>query len=192
MKVNWASAARRNGGRPIQTPQPPGTPTYPGNQGGTNWYSPSYSPRTRLFYILGVGGLRQHLRRRAPSNTRRAATSAAAASAVRSGGRRDRGAGPQARADQQLDGSSRPRRRARTRSRDRRAEVEVRHDRCHGQRHPDHRGDLLFSGGREGYFSRSTRAPARCCGRRTWAADRLGARSPTRRTAGNTSRSSPA
>jgi alcohol dehydrogenase (cytochrome c) len=26
-------------------------PTYPGNQGGTNWYSPSYSPRTGLFYV---------------------------------------------------------------------------------------------------------------------------------------------
>jgi alcohol dehydrogenase (cytochrome c) len=38
-------------GRPIQTPQPPGQPTYPGIQGGTNWYSPSYSPRTRLFYV---------------------------------------------------------------------------------------------------------------------------------------------
>jgi murein DD-endopeptidase MepM/ murein hydrolase activator NlpD len=24
---------------------------YPGNQGGTNWYSPSFSPRTGLFYI---------------------------------------------------------------------------------------------------------------------------------------------
>jgi alcohol dehydrogenase (cytochrome c) len=24
---------------------------YPGNQGGTNWYSPSFSPRTGLFYV---------------------------------------------------------------------------------------------------------------------------------------------
>ena len=38
-------------GRPMQTPQPPGQPTYPGNQGGTNWYSPSFSPRTGLFYV---------------------------------------------------------------------------------------------------------------------------------------------
>ena len=38
-------------GRPKQTPQPPGQPTYPGNQGGTNWYSPSFSPRTGLFYV---------------------------------------------------------------------------------------------------------------------------------------------
>src|SRR5262245_29131795 len=50
VKVNWMSDFDERG-RPIQTPQPPGQPTYPGNQGGTNWYSPSYSPRTRLFYI---------------------------------------------------------------------------------------------------------------------------------------------
>jgi alcohol dehydrogenase (cytochrome c) len=50
VKVNWASGFDE-GGRPIQTPQPPGLPTWPGNQGGTNWYSPSYSPRTGLFYV---------------------------------------------------------------------------------------------------------------------------------------------
>jgi alcohol dehydrogenase (cytochrome c) len=26
-------------------------PTFPGLQGGTNWYSPSHSPRTGLFYV---------------------------------------------------------------------------------------------------------------------------------------------
>jgi alcohol dehydrogenase (cytochrome c) len=50
VKVNWASGLDANG-RPIQTPQPPGAPTWPGNQGGTNWYSPSFSPRTELFYL---------------------------------------------------------------------------------------------------------------------------------------------
>jgi alcohol dehydrogenase (cytochrome c) len=50
VKVNWASGFDDKG-RPIQTRQPPGMPTYPGNQGGTNWYSPSYSPRTGLFYV---------------------------------------------------------------------------------------------------------------------------------------------
>ena len=50
VKVNWASGLDANG-RPIPTPQPPGSPTYPGNQGGTNWYPPSYSPRTGLFYF---------------------------------------------------------------------------------------------------------------------------------------------
>jgi outer membrane protein assembly factor BamB len=38
-------------GRPIKTPQPPGAPVYPSSPGGTSWYSPSYSPRTGLFYI---------------------------------------------------------------------------------------------------------------------------------------------
>jgi alcohol dehydrogenase (cytochrome c) len=50
VKVNWASGLDAKG-RPIQTPQPPGAPTWPGNQGGTNWYSPSFSPRTELFYL---------------------------------------------------------------------------------------------------------------------------------------------
>ena len=50
VKVNWASGLDANG-RPVQTPQPAGAPTYPGNQGGTNWYPPSYSPRTGLFYF---------------------------------------------------------------------------------------------------------------------------------------------
>jgi alcohol dehydrogenase (cytochrome c) len=50
VKVNWAGGLDANG-RPIQTPQPPGAPTWPGNQGGTNWYSPSFSPRTELFYL---------------------------------------------------------------------------------------------------------------------------------------------
>ena len=50
VKVNWASGLDDRG-RPVFTPQPPGKPTYPGVQGGTNWYSPSYSPRTGLFYL---------------------------------------------------------------------------------------------------------------------------------------------
>ena len=50
VSVNWAEGLD-DSGRPIETPQPPGAPTYPGIQGGTNWYSPAYSPRTELFYI---------------------------------------------------------------------------------------------------------------------------------------------
>ncbi len=49
-KVNWASGLTATG-RPIATPQPLGSPTYPGVQGATNWYSPSYSPHTGLFYF---------------------------------------------------------------------------------------------------------------------------------------------
>ena len=48
--VNWAEGLD-DSGRPVETPQPPGEPTFPGVQGGTNWYSPAFSPRTELFYI---------------------------------------------------------------------------------------------------------------------------------------------
>ena len=50
VSINWAEGLD-DSGRPIETPQPPGAPTYPGITGATNWYSPSYSPRTELFYI---------------------------------------------------------------------------------------------------------------------------------------------
>ena len=46
-KVSWMTGFDANG-RPIQTPVPPGAVTFPGMQGGTNWYSPSCSPRTGL------------------------------------------------------------------------------------------------------------------------------------------------
>ena len=50
----WAAGLDENG-RPIRLPdtQPTveGTRLYPGMQGGTNWYSPSWSPRTGLFYV---------------------------------------------------------------------------------------------------------------------------------------------
>ncbi len=53
-KVTWATGLDEKG-RPMRAanmvPTPDGTLIYPGNQGGTNWYSPSYSPHTGLFYI---------------------------------------------------------------------------------------------------------------------------------------------
>jgi alcohol dehydrogenase (cytochrome c) len=49
-KVNWASGLDPNG-RPILTPQGSGETTYPGPLGATNWYSPSFSPNTNLFYL---------------------------------------------------------------------------------------------------------------------------------------------
>jgi alcohol dehydrogenase (cytochrome c) len=55
VKINWASGLDANG-RPVQTPQPEGSPTWPGNQGATNWYSPSFSPRTGLFYVSAWPG----------------------------------------------------------------------------------------------------------------------------------------
>jgi alcohol dehydrogenase (cytochrome c) len=50
VRLNWASGLDASG-RPIQTPQAPGAATSPHQQGATNWYSPSYSPRTGLFYM---------------------------------------------------------------------------------------------------------------------------------------------
>jgi alcohol dehydrogenase (cytochrome c) len=51
-KVNWLDGFDAKG-RPnkILHPTPEGTLVFPNNQGATNWYSPSYSPRTGFFYI---------------------------------------------------------------------------------------------------------------------------------------------
>jgi alcohol dehydrogenase (cytochrome c) len=51
-KVTWASGFDEKG-RPIrlQSPTQQGTLIYPNNQGATNWYNPSFSPHTGLFYI---------------------------------------------------------------------------------------------------------------------------------------------
>jgi alcohol dehydrogenase (cytochrome c) len=54
VKQNW-NAGFDPKGRPIMSPTAKssveGTLIYPANQGGTNWFSPSYSPRTGLFYV---------------------------------------------------------------------------------------------------------------------------------------------
>lgn len=54
VKVTWASGLDANG-RPIRAASGEGTlagnQVFPGIQGGTNWYSPSYSPKTGLFYV---------------------------------------------------------------------------------------------------------------------------------------------
>jgi alcohol dehydrogenase (cytochrome c) len=50
----WAKGLDPNG-RPIRLPNidptPEGTYVWPGVQGATNWYSPSYHPGTKLFYL---------------------------------------------------------------------------------------------------------------------------------------------
>jgi alcohol dehydrogenase (cytochrome c) len=54
VKQNWNVGFEKNG-RPLRAPESKpsveGTYTEPGTQGGTNWYSPSFSPRTGLFYV---------------------------------------------------------------------------------------------------------------------------------------------
>ena len=69
-KVNWATGLDERG-RPMRargmTPSKEGTLIYPGPIGGTNWYSPSYSPHTGFFYIPTwdelFGAVRQNQRR---------------------------------------------------------------------------------------------------------------------------------
>jgi len=53
-KVNWANEIDAKG-RPIRSdimPTPSGTKVCPGYAGATNWFSPSYSETTHLFYFL--------------------------------------------------------------------------------------------------------------------------------------------
>lgn len=58
-KVTWMDGFDAKG-RPKKVegaaPSKEGTLIYPGVQGGTNWYSPSYSPRTGLFYFSAWDG----------------------------------------------------------------------------------------------------------------------------------------
>lgn len=53
-KTNWYTGFDEKG-RPMLAPgtepTPQGVVIYPGNQGGTNFYNPSFSPSTNLFYI---------------------------------------------------------------------------------------------------------------------------------------------
>ena len=55
VKQTWSLGFEENG-RPIKNPEfwpkpMGGIEVSPGTQGGTNWYPPSYSPRTGLFYL---------------------------------------------------------------------------------------------------------------------------------------------
>ena len=54
IKQTWASGLDARG-RPVRlpntAPSAEGTLVYPGLAGGTNWFSPAYSPLTRLFYF---------------------------------------------------------------------------------------------------------------------------------------------
>ena len=58
-KQTWAEGLDENG-RPIRAPNtmptPEGTLVAPPASGGTNWQSPTYSPRTQLFYVMAFDG----------------------------------------------------------------------------------------------------------------------------------------
>ena len=163
-KVNWASGLNPTTGRPILTPQPPGQPTFPGPAGATNWYSPSYSPRTGLFYLSAwenystVFAEGERVTYREGQNftggnlTQTPGTAADAAA--------------RARDHQHLARRRASRRRDGDRPRDRHEEVGVRDARCHDERHPDHGvGSAVHRTDARATSRRWTRAPVRCCGR---------------------------
>jgi alcohol dehydrogenase (cytochrome c) len=55
-KLNWATGTN-SAGRPIlsgRIPSKEGTYICPGINGATNWFSPSYSPDTKLFYVMAL------------------------------------------------------------------------------------------------------------------------------------------
>ena len=58
-KQTWAEGLDESG-RPIRRPNtfptPEGTLVAPDASGGTNWQSPTYSPRTELFYVMAFDG----------------------------------------------------------------------------------------------------------------------------------------
>ena len=66
--INWLGGFDENG-RPIwadgKLPQPGGEAVtlYPGVEGGTSWYSPSFSPRTGLFYVSTWDDYHQSVRK---------------------------------------------------------------------------------------------------------------------------------
>ena len=67
-KINWATGVDANG-RPMVTdlkPTPDGTLICPGVVGATNWFSPSYSEATHLFYFLAFEGCSVYFVKPAP------------------------------------------------------------------------------------------------------------------------------
>jgi alcohol dehydrogenase (cytochrome c) len=67
-KLTWAKGIDAHG-RPIVTdlkPDDDGTPICPGVVGATNWFSPSYSETTHLFYVLALENCSIYFRKPAP------------------------------------------------------------------------------------------------------------------------------
>ena len=188
VKVNWMSGFDERG-RPMQTPQPAGQPTYPGNQGGTNWYSPVVQPAHRPVLRLGLGRLRERLFASAVGVQGRVEFRRRWSAELVGGAWRAR---PRPIADQHVDRSRRSWRGDRARSQDGTREVEVQDDRRHRQRHPDDRRRTCCSpAGVKASSRRWTRARARCCGRRISEPRSTAARSPIASARGSTSRSCP-
>ncbi len=68
VEMNWAKGID-GAGRPIRTeniPTTEGTRVCPGYAGATNWYSPSYSEQTRLFYFMTLEDCHVYTAKTAP------------------------------------------------------------------------------------------------------------------------------
>ena len=67
-ELNWAKGIDAKG-RPVVSglvPTPEGTLVCPGVEGATNWYSPSYSEVTKLFYFMTLESCSVYVRKPAP------------------------------------------------------------------------------------------------------------------------------
>ena len=66
VKVTWAKGLD-DAGRPMRVngaaPSAEGTEIYPSQTGGTNWFSPSFSPHTNLFYVNAWEGVHASFRK---------------------------------------------------------------------------------------------------------------------------------
>jgi alcohol dehydrogenase (cytochrome c) len=71
VEVNWMNGFDE-AGRPMKvtgkTPSKEGTLIFPGNHGGTNWNNPSFSPRTELFYVGAWAGYSSNFVKRPDDN----------------------------------------------------------------------------------------------------------------------------
>ena len=160
VKVNWMNGFDEKG-RPMRVPgkvpTAEGTLIQPGNQGGTNWYSPSFSPATGLFYI--------------PAWVNYESIYVKTPQEYEEGRNYGGGVPPLARAlwahvPELPQGRRRLWSRARDRSEDRREEVGVQDDRRHRCRHPDHSYEPALFGWARGILLRAGRANrSAICGR---------------------------
>ena len=200
VKQNWASASTRTAG-PIKAPRfwpkpMGGTYVEPGTQGGTNWYPPSYSPQTGLFYLSvwdnyvglsgkgdpgSLGGRPALHRQRTPPyrcSTAGAAAPGVGRAAAAAAGGRGRGRLPITGRKRKATAPSapstpRPARRSGTSKWSANTETGV----------LSTAGDLVFGGGMDGDF-RGARRPHRraAVARRIWAAPTPAVPSVTRST----------
>ena len=148
VKVNWMSGFDERG-RPDADAAAGRTADLSGQSGRDELVFAVVQPAHRPVLHLRVGRLREHLCAGAVGVQGRHRISSAAARGIFGGAWRAR---PGPVADQHVDRGGRARRGDRARSRDGAREVEVQDDRRDRQRHPDDGSDLLFTGGREGYF----------------------------------------